>query len=228
MISRIKDLYKKSPVFSAFDKTFSNRARKRLTNHDFTILCPNCIGGLIYHRLGERFNSPTVNISMDTPDFASLLRHLDYYLEQDPVETTPREDGVLRMLIQGNGADIHDIIINLVHYHTFESGREKWNERKKRIKRDNTYVIMYDIGDLNTPDVDKAGFASESDLEAFNAFECNNKVLLTRNKNCNNPYAFYIEPDLKGPFPLVYLKKGFDGRDYYEKYFDFTDFINKK
>lgn len=227
-MAKIKEIYKNSLILKAFDKKYNNAARKRLKNTNFTILCPNCIGGLIYHRLGEQFRSPTVNISMDTPDFANLLNHLDYYLSQDFIKIEPREDGVPRGKIQGNGNNINDIIINFVHFSTFESGREKWNERKTRINRDNLYVIMYDIGDLNTTDYHKAGYASEESIRAFNQFQCNNKVLFTRNPNCDNPYALYIQPDYNGPYPLVYLKKGIDGRDYYEKYFDFVEFINQQ
>lgn len=226
-MSKIVDIYKKSFILKIFDSYYNKKSRKLLTNHDFTILCPNCIGGLIYHRLGERFNSPTVNVSMDTPDFASFLKYFDYYLLQEPAKTSPREDGVPRMMLCGNGNEVPNIIINLVHYPSFEEGAKKWNERKLRINRDNMYVIMYDIGDLNTADYHKAGFASDSDLEAFNQFKCNNKVLLTRNSSCSNPNSLYIKPNLNGPYPLVYLKKGFDGRDYYEKYFDFVSFLNK-
>lgn len=34
------------------------RRRKRLKNHDFTILATNCIGTVIYHDLGLEFLSP--------------------------------------------------------------------------------------------------------------------------------------------------------------------------
>lgn len=36
--------------------------RLRLENSDITILSNNCIGGIIYHKLGLRFKSPTINL----------------------------------------------------------------------------------------------------------------------------------------------------------------------
>lgn len=35
--------------------------RRRLTNSDFTIIAPNCYAGIMYHRLGLQFLSPTIN-----------------------------------------------------------------------------------------------------------------------------------------------------------------------
>jgi uncharacterized protein (DUF1919 family) len=36
--------------------------RSRLTNKEVTIFSSNCIGGVIYHDLGLRFMSPTINL----------------------------------------------------------------------------------------------------------------------------------------------------------------------
>lgn len=52
---------------------------RQLKNRDFSIIAPNCIGGVIYHRLGMQFLSPTINLCI--PDkkqyvrFAANLRH---------------------------------------------------------------------------------------------------------------------------------------------------------
>lgn len=50
--------------------------RIRLKNREFTILCSNCIGGIIYHRLGLQFRSPTVNLWMHQRDFLNLITNL--------------------------------------------------------------------------------------------------------------------------------------------------------
>ena len=52
-----------------FNRCYELHMRKRLKNQDFTILCSNCIGGTIYHRLGLQFRSPTVNLWMHQRDF---------------------------------------------------------------------------------------------------------------------------------------------------------------
>lgn len=48
-----------------------------------TLLCPNCIGGILFHDLGLKFQSPTVNIMMTQTDFVRFVLNLDYYLSQE-------------------------------------------------------------------------------------------------------------------------------------------------
>ena len=228
MIAKIKKAFKKSKVFYLIDQFENRQFQKKLTNTNFTILCPNCVGGLIYHRLGERFNSPTIDLTINTDDFCNFLANLDYYITQELIESTPLENGTPVGIIEGNSSDIPSIAINFTHYKTFEQGKNKWNQRKTRIVKDNTYVIMYDIGDMTEADYNKCRYLSDESLKKFENFNCNNKVLLTRNPNCKSKYAHYIEPNYNGPFPLVYLNRDITGLMTYEKKFDFVKFINKK
>ena len=43
------------------DILYYRDCRRRLTNSDFTIIAPNCYAGIMYHRLGLQFLSPTIN-----------------------------------------------------------------------------------------------------------------------------------------------------------------------
>lgn len=61
----------------------NNFYRNKLKNSDFTILCSNCVGGCIYHRLGKEFLSPTINLYFEQPDFVQFLLHLDYYCDEE-------------------------------------------------------------------------------------------------------------------------------------------------
>lgn len=227
MLSKIKSIYKNSFVYKGIEKSINKRYRKQLTNDYFTILCPNCIGGVIYNRLGKRFDSPTVNLTINTSDFCDFLMHLDYYISQPLTDAGFNSHNVPCAVIKGR-ADIPDITINFIHYKTFDEGCKKWNERKKRINKDNLYVIMYDIDDLNEEDYNKVGYAGVDDLAKFESFKCNNKILLTRNKNNKKPYAHYIEPDYSGPYPLVYLTRNALGLNVFENKWDFVKFLNKK
>ena len=40
-----------------------------LKNKDFTIISHNCVGGVIYHDLGLKFNTPTINLFFMAKDF---------------------------------------------------------------------------------------------------------------------------------------------------------------
>lgn len=227
MINKLKKFWKNSFIFKQIDKAENKYYQKKLTNTDFTILCPNCIGGLIYHRLGEKFNSPTIDLTINSDDFCNFIDDIDYYTSKNVEYFSTREDGVPIGIIGGN--ETHsDVKIYFTHYRDFKAAADKWNQRKSRIKKENTYVVMYDIGDFNQEDYNKAGYLSKESLEKFENFKCNNKVLFTRNPNHPGKYAHYIEPHYNGPYPLVYLNRNIIGLMQYEKEFDFVEFINKK
>lgn len=225
-MSKLKNWYQYSGPYDKIDAAVSKHFRKKLNNKDFTIICPNCIGGQIYHRFGLRFDSPTINLSINTPDFTNFLRFFEYYLEQDMDETEPRNDGKPRAILKGNGNDIPDLIITFVHYDNFEAGRAKWYERRSRIDRSNMYLIMFDIQDLYETDYDKAGFLTDEQLKVFEEFPCKNRVLFTRNPQCKSKFAYYIKPNYREALPIVYFAKDPFGRRTYEKHFNVAKFLN--
>lgn len=227
MLSRIKKSYKNSVVFKYVDKIENRHYQKKLTNHNFTLLTPNCMGGLIYHRLGERFNSPTIDISMQTHDFMVFINDLDYYLSKDICQADSTEFAYPVGVIEGDGTH-ESVKVNFVHYETFEKARLKWNERKTRIIKDNLYVIVCDLNDIYEADCSKAGYISDEDMKLFEKFDCNNKVILTRSKERIQKYTHYIEPLYNKPYPLTYMNRDIFGLNGYEKNFDFVSFLNKR
>lgn len=230
MLKKLIVWWKYSKILNIIIKIENSYFRKKLNNTDFTILTPNCMAGLIYHRLGERFNSPTIDTSINTGDFCAMLENLDYYFSKDIVEYNIKENpsDFPIGIIEGNGNDIPDIKINFVHYDTFEQGQNKWNERKKRINRGNLYVIMCDVDNIHETDCEKAGYVNEEDLDKFEKFQCNNKALLTRNSDNSKEYAYYIKPNYKRAYPLSYMNRDIIGLNGFEKHFDFVSFLNKE
>lgn len=59
---------------------------KRISNSDFSIICSNCIGGVLYHYAGRKFLSPTINLWIRQDDFIKMICDLKYYMKQDIVE----------------------------------------------------------------------------------------------------------------------------------------------
>ena len=53
--------------------------RKRLKNHSFSLISSNCIGGILYHDVGEQFRTPTINLII--PQFVTFAENLRYYLQ---------------------------------------------------------------------------------------------------------------------------------------------------
>lgn len=165
--------------------------RKRLKNHDFTLLAPTCIAGVIYHELGMPFLSPTINLWMYDKDFVKFVGNLRYYLSQE-----------LRFVkIEGEYtpvAYLDDILIHFNHYHSEEEAADKWYERCKRVNYDNLYAIMADQPD--------GGVVTHEDMLSLKKLPlCNKAVLSIRdyddidyivhlpkdpNKDCVNMYMF--------------------------------------
>ena len=75
-IKKIKQKYR-SILRSSRDK----ENRNRLRNENITIISANCVGGVIYHDLGLKFNSPTVNLYFNASDYVKFVSNLTYYLQ---------------------------------------------------------------------------------------------------------------------------------------------------
>ena len=56
--------------------------RRRLKVHEFSIITNSCIGAVIYHKLGVKYQSPFINCGFSDADFVKLVRNLKVYMEQ--------------------------------------------------------------------------------------------------------------------------------------------------
>lgn len=111
----------------------------RLTNENFSIISQNCVGGVMYHDLHMKFLSPTVNLWLYPRDFLKFLENLDYYLG---VELKEKHVGSIQYPV----GQLDDLTLYLMHYRSFKDALDKWNLRKKRINRDNMFVVMVEFG----------------------------------------------------------------------------------
>lgn len=148
----------------------------RLKNHGFSIIANNCCGGMIYHDLGEQFHSPTINLFMLPLDFFIFLENFDEArctpvneIEHDRLGEKP--DYPLGEIRLRNGENIQ---IHFRHYTTFDSAKEKWENRCKRINKDNLFILM-ELG----------SFTSEKYVKRFDSLPFENKAVIT-SKPFNN------------------------------------------
>lgn len=113
--------------------------RQKLHNQDFTILSQNCIGSIMYHDLGQKFMSPTINMKFDANDWIKFLKGVNKYLNSsitfidNPKVTYPT-------------GYIGDCFVEFVHYHDKEEVIRKWEQRKERINWNNLFVLACDRG----------------------------------------------------------------------------------
>lgn len=139
--------------------------RNKLHNENFTIFSTNCIGGIIYHNLKLRFLSPTINLWISPKDYIKLLKDPQKYLSNSDMHEIKIEN------IDYPVGRLDDITIYGQHYKDFDELKYKWNERKKRINWDNTFVFM----------IERDG-CTYRDLLDFDKLPYKNKVVFTQKK----------------------------------------------
>ena len=64
-------------------ENMTNKIKKQLKTHDFTVISQNCIGGVFYHDMGLKFLSPTIDLYIPEPDFIKFISNLEYYINTD-------------------------------------------------------------------------------------------------------------------------------------------------
>lgn len=149
--------------------------RKKLKNKEFTILSNNCLSGIISHDLGQRFDSPTVNLFIPPFYFVRFLENLEEYLTLDL-------DFTDQFHVPYPVAYLGDIPIFFIHYKTREDAKNKWEIRKGRIHRENLFVMMTD-----------RYCCPYEVLRRFDALPYQNKICLTKYDYPEFPSCVQIE-----------------------------------
>ena len=152
-------------------KLYNLWRRARLRNHP-TIISRNCVGGILYHDLGLEFLSPTINMTMPAEDFILLCQHLPAFLavKMEEVAEHDRPYPVGRLVTE-HGA----VTLFLVHYDTFETAAEAWEQRKRRVDLNNIRIIFH-TGPSASPDL----------VEQFEQLPYAHKVLLSSGIDVKN------------------------------------------
>lgn len=197
-----------------------NNLRNRLNNKDFSLFTNNCLAGFIYHDLGLKFLTPTINIRIKPKEFIEFMTDLKFYLAQELIDDKNNEKdfpvGIL------NGDENHSsITINFEHYSNFTEAKEKWKERIKRINYGNIYVMMefYD------------GIHNNELIELFKKIPYEKKIILTH-KDHEEDYTtaihcFDYNLDMKEIGGKIFRYNGLTGKRYYDE-FDYVEFLNKE
>lgn len=183
--------------------------RSRLQNRDFTLIASNCIGGIIYHELGVQFRSPTINLRINSDQFARFVLRMDDYLKQELKFVPADESCPVAML--------GDIKIYFTHYKMAEDARWKWEERKGRIQRDNMFIALNDRDGI-----------SEADMAALCQVKCRGMVMFSAKRRPEIPYALYMDCyDGQPCVGNVLEKSPLSGKRIYERYFDYVKWLNE-
>lgn len=187
-------------------KIVRKQNRERLVNDNFTILASNCIGGIIYHCLGKQFLSPTINLRISSNEFIKFLHNFDHYINSEIVF----DDTVNLPYPCGRIDDVH---IHFNHSKTKTDALEKWETRKKRINKDNIYVLLNDLDGV-----------TESDIRSLKSLPVKNILVFTHKKYDDIPYTYYVGDEKK--LKSILGKSKLTGLYNFEYWFDYVSWLN--
>lgn len=186
------------------DRLFSWQKRRRLRVKDFTILSNDCVAGVIYHRLGMRYTSPTVWTFIFPDDYLRLLGNLKWYLSQPltftnhPKHTCTVHDRFGRILsdrVYPVGVLGGDVEIHFLHCRTEEEAKARWSRRLMRINMDRLYAVLVDNDYCDVKD---------EIFEAFDKLPLQHKLFVSKQKrNCTYAVAVANKMHLERSVDLV-------------------------
>lgn len=186
--------------------------RKKLTNQNPTLICSNCFGGILYHWLGLRFNSPFINLYMNNDDFILALENWDYFISQPILEDKNNKKqypvGVIYLE--------HDTKVELhfMHYTSFKEAVYKWNSRLSRIDMNNIGVILSNWN------------GNKNILEKFEKIPFKYKVAFTDENLPEFPHSYYLKGYKISNKKNIWTTKNIIGIRYVDQ-FDYVSFINQ-
>jgi len=187
------------------------KMRKMLINKDITFLCPNCIGGILFHDLGLQFQSPTVNLMMYQTDFAKFLLNLRHYLAQ---EFVPILDPVKENV---PCAKLDDIVVYFTHYSSVEEGISKWKKRMQRMNFENMFVFLEERDGIDYETIKQLG-----------SLDIKGLVIFTAHNYPELPYCLYIpEYEKDGEVGNILEINQITQQRKYEQLFDFVKWFNE-
>ena len=109
-------------------------------NEKVSIVSNHCWGGFTYHSLKAEFLSPFINMFIPQEDYIRLLEDFDDYMKEEikyyKNEYEPNLQSEYPVALLG------DVELHFNHYKSFEEAKEKWDQRKQRINRNNLFVEM--------------------------------------------------------------------------------------
>lgn len=190
---------------------YTKKLRKMIDGKSIpTIFSCNCTGGVMYHDLGCRFLSPTVNLYMSCSDFIKFCENYKYYCS---LELYPYKGKIIRDYPIGV---LGDITLFFVHYHSFDEAKQKWKERTKRINEKNIRVIA----------TDRDG-CTEEIKDRFEKLPYK-KVMFTHLPDLKHKNCFYVSGFEKDPQVGTVIDHDgkISGKRYYDQ-FDWVTFLTE-
>ena len=149
--------------------------RLRIKKTNVSIICNNCLGGVLYHDYKMKFCSPFINLMIPTSHFIDLIQNIDSIKQMELIDITSHDNRYPVGLLNSK-YELH-----FMHYDSFQEAKKKWIERVERINYENLYVILVETHSC-----------TYKDLEIFDNLPFKNKIIVT-----HKPY-----PSIKSAVPI--------------------------
>lgn len=136
--SYIKNTYHK--FLNNINNFYRQNKYTNIPNKDITIISNNCLGGVLYHEMGRKFLSPTINLWFEDNDYLLFLHNLNNIKNKKLYESHSHNANYpIGYLIADNG---QKIFVRFTHYDNFSCAKKKWIDRCNRINYNNLYIIF--------------------------------------------------------------------------------------
>lgn len=135
---------------NAYIRITSKMRGKKILNRNFTIISNNCWGGLVYESYGLEKQTPTVGMFFMPEEYIRFVSNLKHYTQCEMTFVEPDESRHKDFYKIDSRfgtypiARVDDIEIALLHFHSKEEAKLKWERRCKRINWDNMLIKMND------------------------------------------------------------------------------------
>lgn len=202
-----------SRLMHPFRSYYHKNKAKRFNGEVPSIICNNCLGGVMLHDLGLPFNTPTINLFFRThEEFIYFVQNIEEMQTITMHEIDSSEFNVPVGEIEHKG---HSIRIVFQHYKDFQSGYDKWKQRMKRMDLSKIVVL------LESPDV------SPETIEAFSQIKYKKAII---SRPIQNTPLFYVPLDIYNNWhsgKVLEYKSLFSIKRWVDDW-DYISFLNKK
>jgi uncharacterized protein (DUF1919 family) len=167
-------------------KIFARYYRSKLRNKEFSIICNNCVAGLIYQKFGLPYLTPTVGLFFYSEDYIKFIGNFEHYIQQPLGFTTFSKHHESSLLLKRRNYPIgllgNDVEIHFMHYKTPEEALEKWNRRKKRINFNALFFIYSDRDNFH-----------EEFLQTYGKLPFKHKIFLSSKPRGNKDLVVFVK-----------------------------------
>ena len=163
---------------------------------------------------------------MDNEDFIKAMENFDEFIMNEIIEDIDSKKSY------PVGIGYHGEKIHFMHYKDFPSAKKKWDERKKRINRDNIAIMLTNFGtgltqqDIQKCTNDRREGGGMTIVDRFEKLPFKNKIILS-GYDLQSKLSFILKgyPDYKSGYTIFRTMNIF-GKRYIDQ-FDYVGFINK-